>query len=276
MVDKRRVRNRWEREPAGTRGVERSDRRSFFEQMLTERTEMHPYLSEFAGFDSAADERVLEIGIGPGNDFQRWVESDADVVGIDITDSATKLTKERLDLFEVDDEGYAVLKADAENLPFRDETFDVVYSFGVFHHTPRMREALSEAHRVLRPGGELRTMIYAVPSWTGFLLWLRHGLLAGRPTIGQKEAIFHNLESRGTKAFRDEEVRSMLSESGFVVRDMRRALAPGDLLENEIPEKYESPFYELVWRLYPSRLVEALGRQYSFFNLIRAHAAPTE
>lgn len=270
MVNKERVRERWEREPAGTRGVSCDDRREFFERMLEEREEMHPYLESFAGFGELTDEDLLEVGVGPGNDFQRWLEAGVDATGIDIAETAIDLTRERIELFDLGDTSYSLSRADAENLPFEDDTFDVMYSFGVLHHTPDMRAALEETHRVLRPGGELRAMIYAVPSWTGLLLWVRHGLLEGCPSRTQRDLIYEKLESKGTKSFYDDELQVLLSDTGFTVREMNRVLAPGDLLLNEIPERYDSSVYRLLWRLYPTRLVKRFGDRWGLFNLVRA------
>jgi ubiquinone/menaquinone biosynthesis C-methylase UbiE len=70
--------------------------------------------------------------------------------------------------------------ADAESLPFADETFDVAYSYGVMHHSADPTRCLREAWRVLKPGGHARIMLYHHPSLTGAMLWLRYGILRGQ------------------------------------------------------------------------------------------------
>ncbi len=50
-----------------------------------------------------------------------------------------------------------LVRGDAERLPLADGSFDVVYAFGVLHHTPAIAQAVDEIRRVLRPGGR--------PSW---------------------------------------------------------------------------------------------------------------
>ena len=50
--------------------------------------------------------------------------------------------------------------SDAENLDFEDESFDLVYSHGVLHHTPDIEAAVREIHRVLKPGGRAIVMLY--------------------------------------------------------------------------------------------------------------------
>ena len=55
--------------------------------------------------------------------------------------------------FEIEGLVTRPVRGDAETLPFSDRSFDVVYSYGVLHHTPRTQEAIDEIRRVLRPGG---------------------------------------------------------------------------------------------------------------------------
>jgi SAM-dependent methyltransferase len=69
---------------------------------------------------------------------------------------------------------------DGERLPFASESFDVVYSNGVLHHTPDTAGAIREVHRVLRPGGTAKVMLYhrnSLNYW--FEIVLRRGLLGG-------------------------------------------------------------------------------------------------
>jgi ubiquinone/menaquinone biosynthesis C-methylase UbiE len=68
--------------------------------------------------------------------------------------------------------------SDGEHLPFRDESFDVVYSNGVLHHTPDTEGAIREVHRVLRPRGVAKVMLYhrhSLNYWVEIVL--RRGLL---------------------------------------------------------------------------------------------------
>src|SRR5205807_6238592 len=81
------------------------------------------------------------------------------------------------------------LNADAECLPFADETFDLVYSWGVLHHSPDVARTLQEIHRVLRPGGECRAMLYHRHSLVASQCYLRYGLGRLRPFIPLSDLI---------------------------------------------------------------------------------------
>jgi SAM-dependent methyltransferase len=100
---------------------------------------------------------VLEIGCGLGTDGAQFAKAGADYVGIDLTDAAVDLTRRR---FQISQLCGKFLTADAEQLDFADNSFDIVYSHGVLHHTPDTSGAVREIHRVLRPGGRAIVMLY--------------------------------------------------------------------------------------------------------------------
>lgn len=214
------VRAFWQREACGERYGADQDRIRY---------ELEPHIDGFARFDSAAGRRVLEIGVGMGADFLRWARAGATVTGVDLTDRAVKLTQSRLAEAGLTGE---VRVADAEALPFEDDCFDIVYSWGVIHHTPSPERALLEAVRVLVPGGSLRVMLYHRRSWVALGAWARFGLLRGRPWASLAEAVAH-IESPGTKAFTANEVEAILGPhlSGLraepVLTHWDRRMAPG-------------------------------------------------
>lgn len=267
---KRQVKEYWELEPCGTRyGIGR-DREAYFDEIYLSRYAGTKYLREFARFDQARGKRVLEIGVGAGSDFRNWVECGAHVTGIDLTEAAVSLTAEHLKVKGLASGNHELRVADAEYLPFKDDSFDIVYSYGVLHVTPDTEKALAQAYRVLKPGGELRVMIYHVPSWTGFMLWVRYGMMAGRPLASQKQIIFERLESPGTKAYTLQQARTLVLSAGFEVVSAESRLCPGDFL-NILPSvRYRGWFYRVVWALFPRWLVALLGDRFGLNLLIQA------
>jgi ubiquinone/menaquinone biosynthesis C-methylase UbiE len=196
-VDKEDVKEFWEQEACGERYGSAQDR---------VRYELEPEILDFANFDSAAGLRVLEIGVGMGADFLRWARAGAVATGVDLTERAVTLTRRRL--AEENLTGQALV-ADAESLPFADGQFDLVYSWGVLHHTPSPAHALHEAQRVLAPGGALKIMLYHRQSWVALAAWARFCLLRGNPLASLRTAVSH-VESPGTHAFTPGEVSALL------------------------------------------------------------------
>ena len=174
------VRQHWESEACGVRPGTSDSSKLYYEQIQEVRYGNEPYLLGFADFASARGARVLEIGVGAGTDFCQWVANGADATGVDLTEVAIEHTRENLESRGLDPAAPGLRVADAENLPFEEASFDVVFSWGVLHHSPDTHRAFREAARVLRPRGRLAAMVYHVPSWTGFSMWLLHCLLRGR------------------------------------------------------------------------------------------------
>lgn len=267
---KSKVKEHWEKETCGTRYGSSEERKQWLDEIADARYGLEPYIRNFAQFEDAKGKKVLEIGVGAGVDFLNWIEHGAYATGVDLTEAAIEATRERLEAHDIDAKVYTLRTADAEHLPFRDDEFDTVYSWGVLHHTPQTSRAFEEAFRVLAPGGLLKAMIYHVPSWTGFLLWVQNCLLRGRPLKTQKEAIFHHLESPGTKAFTVKEAHALIASIGFNNVHITTKLCAGDLLQIHPSEKYQSGLYRALWKLYPRRLVKLLGDRFGLELLITA------
>jgi SAM-dependent methyltransferase len=108
---------------------------------------------------NVSGKRVLEIGLGQGSDAERLIRRGAIWSGIDLTSESVERVRTRLMLRELP---YGELpQGSVLDLPFADNSFDLVFSHGVLHHVPDIKQGQSEIHRVLRPGGELVIMVYA-------------------------------------------------------------------------------------------------------------------
>jgi len=187
---------------------------SYFDQVESERYRQEPFIRDFADFDRWRGRRVLEIGVGMGTDFIQFARAGAILSGIDLTETGVTLVRRRLE-----NEGLtaSVAVGDAEHLEFPDASFDLVYSWGVLHHTPKTEQALSEVRRVLSPSGEARIMLYNRHSWLALAWWGKHAALHGRPWLSFRSVLANDMESPGTQAFTEREMKEMFS--GF--RDVR-------------------------------------------------------
>jgi SAM-dependent methyltransferase len=206
---KRTIQNYWERRPCGSKHASAPEGEpEYFTQVEKRRYELEPFIPTYADFEGSRGKRVLEIGVGLGTDFMRFARAGARITGVDLTQHSIDLVARRLELERLD--GRVVL-ADAEALPFESDSFDRVYSWGVLMVTPDTPQAVREAVRVLRPGGELCAMVYARRSWVAFGLWARYGLLVGKPWRSLTDVIANHMESPGMKGYTETEVRALFS-----------------------------------------------------------------
>lgn len=155
---KERVRAFWQEHPCGTKFADaQPGSRKFYELVEAHRYQKEWHIPAAAGFTNAKDLDVLEIGCGLGTDGAQFAQAGARYTGIDLTEAAVDLARQRFELFNLPGD-FRV--ADAEQLDFADNSFDLVYSHGVLHHTPDTAAAVREIHRVLRPGGRAMVMLY--------------------------------------------------------------------------------------------------------------------
>lgn len=115
------------------------------------------HVKDHLKFESFKGKKILEIGCGAGTDLCEFARNGAEIIGVDITETAVELTEKRLKTEGL--QGSAQVY-NGRKLPFADGSFDYVYSWGVLHHTPWMEDVFSDVHRVLKPGGTMTLMLY--------------------------------------------------------------------------------------------------------------------
>ena len=252
----------WNAEPCGTRYL---GEKSEFDMHARARYELEPYIFDFAGFNSARGLRVLEIGVGMGADYEQWLRAGALATGVDLSAGSLERAQCRCELAGLVPD---LRLADAENLPLASNSFDVVYSYGVMHHSPDTAKCLREAWRVLKPGGEARIMLYHHLSLTGIMLWLRFGLWRGQSI---RQCVHQQLESPGTKTFTRGEVLELMGD--FEDVSIEQVFSPGDLLLHQPSARFRGGRYRLLWKTFPRTLVRKIATKWGLFLLIKAKKA---
>jgi ubiquinone/menaquinone biosynthesis C-methylase UbiE len=257
------VKEFWNRESCGEVYATGSTVRDQLDAQARTRYELEPYIFDFARFADGRDRDVLEIGVGMGADHLEWAKaSPRTLTGVDLTPRAVELTRARLDAYGLPSK---LECADAEQLPFPDNSFDIVYSWGVLHHSPNTPKAVAEVYRVLRPGGIARVMIYHHWSITGYLLWLRYGLLARRSLT---EVYAQYLESPGTKAYTVDEAKQMFEQFSDV--SARSQLSFGDLLQGAVGQRHRSAMLSVAKRVWPRALIRRFMSRHGLMLLVEA------
>lgn len=171
--------------------------------------------SPFGRFLRTADvagKDVLEVGCGMGTHAAMLARAGANLTAIDLTDKAVETTRRRLELFDLRGD---IQRSDAEALPFKDESFDMVWSWGVIHHSSSMEKCLFEITRVLRVGGRLLLMVYYRPS---LVYYLHNGLIRGvlmGQLLSRPLSEIYTSASDGfyARVFNKKELRSLLSST---------------------------------------------------------------
>lgn len=216
---KRRAQEQWGANPCGAHVAREFafGTREYFDAIEDYRYKVYaPWMKELIGFDRYSGKRLLEVGCGTGTDSLQFARGGALFTGIDLTPRSIEIARKR---FEVYRQQGDFRLSDAENLDFPEQSFDVVYSFGVIHHTPDTERAAAEIHRVLKRGGKAIVMVYHRSSlyyWGGIIL--KRGLLRGELWKASPDELMsryvEHTETGGrplVKAYTRSEVRRMFS-----------------------------------------------------------------
>ncbi len=138
----------------------------------------YPFLTRYVDMKGLKGKKLLDIACGTGVLTEQFVRMGADVTAIDLTPKAVELTKKRLALYGLNAN---VMEADAQKLPFPDNSFDYVCAWGCLMHMPQTEVAIAEMHRVLKPGGKALAMMYHKNS-----VHLRYAIQLGRGILRLK------------------------------------------------------------------------------------------
>ena len=242
--------------------LESQDRRGYINQSKS-RYQLEPFILDFTEFDNYRHKEVLEIGVGLGADHQKFAEAGAVLSGIDLTSRAIDHVRSRFELFNLHSN---LSVGDAEALDFKDNIFDLVYSWGVIHHSPNTSKAISEIHRVLKPGGQAKVMIYNKWSIVGLMLWVRYALLALKPWKSLSSVYAEFLESPGTKAYSAKEAKALFA--AFYSVEISTVLTHGDLLTSGAGQRHTSFLLKLARKIWPRRLIKKVFKNNGLFLMI--------
>lgn len=264
-IEKELVHNFWNNASCGEGLYLKNNMKEGYDAHAKKRYELEPIIKEFAKFHLYKDKEVLEIGVGLGADHHCFAQEGAKLKGIDLTERAISHTARRLELFDMKSD---LRVANAEDLPYPDNSFDLVYSWGVLHHSHDTLIAILEAYRVLKKGGEAKIMIYHKYSLVGYMLWIRYALMKLKPFTSLTDIYCRYLESPGTKAYSVKEATKMFS--CFESLTIQTALSHGDLLTSAAGQRHQGIALAIAKIIWPRWFFRVFAKSYGLVMLINA------
>jgi 2-polyprenyl-3-methyl-5-hydroxy-6-metoxy-1,4-benzoquinol methylase len=252
------VREYWDRRPCNIRHSSAPlGSREYFDQVEQRKYFVEPHIPRFAEFEKWKDKEVLEIGCGIGTDSINFARAGARLTVIELSPQSLEITKKRFAVYGLHAD---FICGDAENLSslVGDRKFDLVYSFGVIHHTPHPEQALAEIEKVVKPGSELRLMLYAKYSTKNMMIAL--GLAQPEAQSGCPIAF----------TYTQSEVRRLLGH--FQVYSCEK-----DHIFPYKIEEYKQYIYQkrFPWNLMPQSLFHAFEQWLGWHYLIKATYQPS-
>lgn len=247
------VRDYWNNRPCNIRHSQAEiGSKEYFDQVEARKYVVEPHIPAFAEFGRWKGKRVLEIGCGIGTDATNFARAGADYTGFELSSASLELTKKRFAIFGLKGTFYL---GNAEELAdiVPSQKFDLIYSFGVIHHTPNPGRVIQAAKKYLDADSEFRLMLYAKHSWKAAMI--DAGLDQPEAQSGCPIAFTYSRE----------EVAALMH--GYEIIELWQ-----DHIFPYVVEKYVKYEYELQpwFAAMPKDLFRALERYFGWHTLIRA------
>jgi 2-polyprenyl-3-methyl-5-hydroxy-6-metoxy-1,4-benzoquinol methylase len=262
----------WDARPCNIRHSPRPvGTREYFDEVETRKYFVEPHIPGFAAFPHWSGKRVLEIGCGIGTDTISFARHGAHVTAADISEESLAIARRRASVFGLE-ERVSFYHADAESLSgfVPVEPYDLVYAFGVIHHTPHPERVLAQLRKYVRPAGTLKIMVYHRWSWKALAILFASG--KGRFWKWGRLVAEHSEAQEGcpvTYTFSRSSVRRLVETHGFRVTRIRA----DHIFPYRIPEytRYE---YKRMWyfRWMPAPLFRAMESLFGWHLCLTAQA----
>ena len=162
------VRTYWDDRPCNVRHSKKEvGTREYFDEVERKRYTAEPHIPSFAGFSNT--KKVLEVGCGMATEGINFARAGATYTGTDLSVESLDLAKKRFKVYNNEGNFY---HGNAEELSsfVPVETYDLIYSFGVIHHSPHPEKIISEIKNYMDKDSILKIMLYAKDSWKNYMI----------------------------------------------------------------------------------------------------------
>jgi 2-polyprenyl-3-methyl-5-hydroxy-6-metoxy-1,4-benzoquinol methylase len=266
------VQQYWDARPCNIRHSSKPvGSKEYFDEVEARKYFVEPHIPAFVDFDRWTGKRVLEVGCGIGTDSINFARAGAELTAVELSSESLRIAEQRADVMGVADR-IRFVQANAEELTsaLDDGRYDLVYSFGVVHHTPHPERALAEMRALTAPGGTLKLMVYHRRSWKVF--WIVAGQGRGRFWKTDELVADHSEAQTGcpvTYSYTRGEGRELVEQSGYRVQDVSVDHVFPYRIQDYVEYRYvKEPYF----RWMPEPLFRAFERRFGWHLLVTAEA----
>jgi len=228
--------------------------RVYFDEVQTRKYFVEPHIPAFAEFGYWKDKRVLELGCGIGTDAVNFARHGADYTGIELSRESLKISQERFEVFNLKGR---FIEGNVESVDdiLDQEQFDLIYSFGVLHHTPDISQALKAIRRIMNNKTVFKLMVYAKNSYKSAMI--EEGLDQPEAQYGCPIA----------NTYSKEEISELLVQSGFKIKSIIQ-----DHIFPYVIKDYKKYIYkrEIWFENMPNEVFKALEKHFGWHLMINA------
>jgi ubiquinone/menaquinone biosynthesis C-methylase UbiE len=269
MADINDVKNYWNTRPCNIKhSPEPVGTKAYFDQVRQRKYFVEYHIGDFARFWEWSGKKVLEVGCGIGTDTHSFAEAGANITAVDLSENSLAIAKERMKVYGLNWVRFYQVNAEELSQYIQEEKYDLVYSFGVLHHTPHPERAFKEITKFMSPNSTFRLMVYHKLSWKVLWILFKYGHGAfwklNKLIAENSEAAFG---CPVTFAYTRGEITKILEKCGYKVISTK--------VDHIFPYKislYKNYQYKKVWyfRWMPHFLFRAIEQNFGWHLLVEA------
>ena len=246
------VRTYWDDRPCNVKHSKKEvGTKEYFDEVERKRYTAEPHIPSFAGFSNTKGKKVLEVGCGMATEGINYARAGATYTGTDLSIESLDLAKKRFKVYN--NKGNFYLGNSEELSSFVPvETYDLIYSFGVIHHSPHPEKIISEIKKYMNKDSTLKIMLYASESWKNYMIEAGYD----QPEAQYGCPIAHT--------YTKDEVRELLD--GFDVTIEQNHIFPYQIEPYKRGEFVKQPWFEAM----PDEIFEVLKKNLGWHLLITA------
>jgi len=267
------VRDYWNNRPCNIRhSTAPIGTKEYFDEVEARKYFVESHIPAFAEFDRWRGKKVLEIGGGIGTDTINFARSGAHVTTVDLSEKSMELARKRAAVFGLKEQvRFSTGNAEQLSSFVPVEPYDLIYSFGVIHHTPHPDAVLEQLRQYARPGTTIKIMVYHRRSYKVGRILLTDG--KGR-FWRLSELVAKNSEAQTscpvTYTYTRHEGRQLLENHGFRVRKVQVEHIFPYRISDYVQYRYvKEPYF----RWMPQPLFRSLERRFGWHLLLSGEAA---
>ena len=266
------VQNYWDRRPCNIRhSTKTPGSLEYFDEVERRKYFVESHIPRFAEFSCWQNKRVLEIGCGIGTDTMNFARYGALVTAVDLSEKSLEMARKRADVYGLADR-IRFVHGSAEQLDqvVSPEPFDLVYSFGVIHHTPHPERVLEQVRNYVRPGATVKVMVYNRYSWKVFWILMTYGRCQFW-RLTELVARYSEAETGCpvTYSYSRRELRDLMEQHGFHVKRIQTEHIFPYRIRDYVQYRYIKEWH---FRWLPEPLFHVLERMFGWHLCVTAEA----
>lgn len=264
-----RVKSFWDNQPCNINHSSQTfGSKVYFEEVEKKKYFVEPHVPLFAEFSCWKGKKVLELGCGIGTESINFAKYGADLTVIDISPRSIEICKQRFQIFGFTAQFLVGNIEELDQFLPKDSKFDLIWAFGVLHHTPFPEKVVQQLQKFLHPEGELRAMVYSKVSYKLFFLMRETGMW-DFSKMDQLISWYSEAQSACPISYTwtFDEIKSKLfpPESFHILEMKKKHIFPYKIAE------YKKHIYEKedCWKNVPPALWDQLEAELGWHTLIR-------